>query len=229
MHTHPTHCFTCSHTHMFSSTGTTGHLYMHTHPAHCSICSHTHMFSCTGTSGHLHMHTHPAHCSTCSYTHVFSSTGTLGHPHMHTHPTHCSTCSHMCSHAHGPQGIRMCTPLPYTPADLHTSSLALGPPATGHPLSSLRSDNAPAKENKSPSPPPDGSPAATPEVRVNHDPEVASAATPGAALPKSPSQVGVVSRWPVPSSASLLSTSFLVLFPAQAWAGLEPEALPRGS
>ncbi|XP_036989317.1 myc box-dependent-interacting protein 1 isoform X9 [Artibeus jamaicensis] len=50
------------------------------------------------------------------------------------------------------------------------------------------SDNAPAKGNKSPSPPPDSSPAATPEIRVNHDPEPASAATPGAALPKSPSQ-----------------------------------------
>ncbi|KAM5326324.1 myc box-dependent-interacting protein 1 isoform 2-T2 [Glossophaga mutica] len=51
------------------------------------------------------------------------------------------------------------------------------------------SDNAPAKGNKSPSPPPDSSPAATPEIRVNHDPELASAATPGAALPKSPSQL----------------------------------------
>ncbi|KAM5326337.1 myc box-dependent-interacting protein 1 isoform 15-T15 [Glossophaga mutica] len=51
-----------------------------------------------------------------------------------------------------------------------------------------RHDNAPAKGNKSPSPPPDSSPAATPEIRVNHDPELASAATPGAALPKSPSQ-----------------------------------------
>ncbi|XP_019573539.1 myc box-dependent-interacting protein 1 isoform X30 [Rhinolophus sinicus] len=50
------------------------------------------------------------------------------------------------------------------------------------------SDNTPAKGNKSPSPPPDGSPAATPEIRVNHEPELASAATPGAALPKSPSQ-----------------------------------------
>ncbi|XP_057601608.1 myc box-dependent-interacting protein 1 isoform X11 [Hippopotamus amphibius kiboko] len=50
------------------------------------------------------------------------------------------------------------------------------------------SDSPPAKGNKSPSPPPDGSPAATPEIRVNHEPEPASAATPGAALPKSPSQ-----------------------------------------
>ncbi|XP_031534554.2 myc box-dependent-interacting protein 1 isoform X10 [Vicugna pacos] len=51
------------------------------------------------------------------------------------------------------------------------------------------SDNAPAKGNKSPSPPPDGSPAATPEIRVNHEPEPAGVATPGAALPKSPSQL----------------------------------------
>ncbi|XP_057407087.1 myc box-dependent-interacting protein 1 isoform X7 [Balaenoptera acutorostrata] len=50
------------------------------------------------------------------------------------------------------------------------------------------SDNAPAKGNKSPSPP-DGSPAATPEIRVNHEPEPAGAAAPGAALPKSPSQL----------------------------------------
>ncbi|XP_049629075.1 myc box-dependent-interacting protein 1 isoform X5 [Suncus etruscus] len=47
------------------------------------------------------------------------------------------------------------------------------------------SDNVPAK-GSSPSPPPDGSPAATPEIRVNHEPEPAT--TPGATLPKSPSQ-----------------------------------------
>ncbi|KAM4858925.1 myc box-dependent-interacting protein 1 isoform 2-T2 [Thomomys bottae] len=51
------------------------------------------------------------------------------------------------------------------------------------------SDNAPAKGNKSPSPPPDGSPAATPEIRVNHEPEPASGAPPGATIPKSPSQL----------------------------------------
>ncbi|KAM9249849.1 myc box-dependent-interacting protein 1 isoform 5-T5 [Dugong dugon] len=50
------------------------------------------------------------------------------------------------------------------------------------------SDGAPAKGNKSPSPPPDGSPAATPEIRVNHEPEPAGMAAPGATLPKSPSQ-----------------------------------------
>ncbi|XP_023597122.1 myc box-dependent-interacting protein 1 isoform X4 [Trichechus manatus latirostris] len=51
------------------------------------------------------------------------------------------------------------------------------------------SDGAPAKGNKSPSPPPDGSPAATPEIRVNHEPEPAGMAAPGATLPKSPSQL----------------------------------------
>ncbi|XP_023114996.1 myc box-dependent-interacting protein 1 isoform X14 [Panthera pardus] len=50
------------------------------------------------------------------------------------------------------------------------------------------SDNAPAKGDKSPSPPPDGSPAA-PEIRVNHEPEPPSSAAAGAALPKSPSQL----------------------------------------
>uniref|UniRef100_A0A2K5I5I7 Myc box-dependent-interacting protein 1 n=1 Tax=Colobus angolensis palliatus TaxID=336983 RepID=A0A2K5I5I7_COLAP len=62
-------------------------------------------------------------------------------------------------------------------------------PNTGLPfLSCPHSDNAPAKGNKSPSPP-DGSPAATPEIRVNHEPEPAGGATPGATLPKSPSQL----------------------------------------
>ncbi|XP_037052932.1 myc box-dependent-interacting protein 1 isoform X7 [Peromyscus leucopus] len=51
------------------------------------------------------------------------------------------------------------------------------------------SDNVPEKGNKSPSPPPDGSPAATPEIRVNHEPEPASGASPGATIPKSPSQL----------------------------------------
>ncbi|XP_068922971.1 myc box-dependent-interacting protein 1 isoform X3 [Petaurus breviceps papuanus] len=51
------------------------------------------------------------------------------------------------------------------------------------------SDNAPTKGDKSPSPPPDGSPAGTPEIKVNHEPEPASLDTPGAAIPKSPSQL----------------------------------------
>ncbi|XP_019573528.2 myc box-dependent-interacting protein 1 isoform X14 [Rhinolophus sinicus] len=74
------------------------------------------------------------------------------------------------------------------------------------------SDNTPAKGNKSPSPPPDGSPAATPEIRVNHEPELASAATPGAALPKSPSQFEAPG--PFSEQASLLDLDFDPLPPA---------------
>ncbi|XP_043432426.1 myc box-dependent-interacting protein 1 isoform X13 [Prionailurus bengalensis] len=55
-------------------------------------------------------------------------------------------------------------------------------------LRKKNSDNAPAKGDKSPSPPPDGSPAA-PEIRVNHEPEPPSSAAAGATLPKSPSQL----------------------------------------
>ncbi|XP_021523660.1 myc box-dependent-interacting protein 1 isoform X22 [Aotus nancymaae] len=67
------------------------------------------------------------------------------------------------------------------------------------------SDNAPAKGNKSPSPP-DGSPAATPEIRVNHEPEPAGGATPGATLPKSPSQFEAPG--PFSDQASLLDLDF---------------------
>uniref|UniRef100_A0A7M4DWP1 Bridging integrator 1 n=1 Tax=Crocodylus porosus TaxID=8502 RepID=A0A7M4DWP1_CROPO len=52
------------------------------------------------------------------------------------------------------------------------------------------SDSAPAKANKSPSPPPDGSPITSPETKtVNHEPEPSSLETPGAGIPKSPSQL----------------------------------------
>ncbi|XP_006876636.1 PREDICTED: myc box-dependent-interacting protein 1 isoform X8 [Chrysochloris asiatica] len=56
------------------------------------------------------------------------------------------------------------------------------------------SDNTATKGNKSPSPPPDGSPAATPDIRVNHEQEQAGMTEPGATLPKSPSQPGEVSE-----------------------------------
>uniref|UniRef100_A0A2I2ZTD9 Bridging integrator 1 n=1 Tax=Gorilla gorilla gorilla TaxID=9595 RepID=A0A2I2ZTD9_GORGO len=61
------------------------------------------------------------------------------------------------------------------------------------------SDNAPAKGNKSPSPP-DGSPAATPEIRVNHEPEPAGADT---FLPSPPlfSSVALAVPGPPPCSA----------------------------
>ncbi|XP_037052931.1 myc box-dependent-interacting protein 1 isoform X6 [Peromyscus leucopus] len=68
------------------------------------------------------------------------------------------------------------------------------------------SDNVPEKGNKSPSPPPDGSPAATPEIRVNHEPEPASGASPGATIPKSPSQFEAPG--PFSEQASLLDLDF---------------------
>ncbi|XP_038617176.1 myc box-dependent-interacting protein 1 isoform X6 [Tachyglossus aculeatus] len=50
------------------------------------------------------------------------------------------------------------------------------------------SDNAAAKGD-SPSPPPDGSPVGTPEIKVNHEPEPAALDASGASVPKSPSQL----------------------------------------
>ncbi|XP_019663271.2 myc box-dependent-interacting protein 1 isoform X18 [Ailuropoda melanoleuca] len=78
------------------------------------------------------------------------------------------------------------------------------------------SDNAPAKGNKSPSPPPDGSPAATPEIRVNHEPEPPSSATAGASLPKSPSQPTESPAGSLPSrEPSSAEGTFAVAWPSQ--------------
>ncbi|KAM6421423.1 myc box-dependent-interacting protein 1 isoform 3-T3 [Rhynochetos jubatus] len=50
-------------------------------------------------------------------------------------------------------------------------------------------DSTPAKANKSPSPPPDGSPITSPETKtVNHELESSTLEAPGANIPKSPSQ-----------------------------------------
>ncbi|XP_054236710.1 myc box-dependent-interacting protein 1 isoform X3 [Indicator indicator] len=54
----------------------------------------------------------------------------------------------------------------------------------------MSSDSTPAKANKSPSPPPDGSPITSPETKtVNHELEPSTLETPGASIPKSPSQL----------------------------------------
>ncbi|XP_030436207.1 myc box-dependent-interacting protein 1 isoform X4 [Gopherus evgoodei] len=54
----------------------------------------------------------------------------------------------------------------------------------------MSSDSAPAKANKSPSPPPDGTPITSPEIKtVNQELEPSSLETPGAGIPKSPSQL----------------------------------------
>ncbi|KAM8928356.1 myc box-dependent-interacting protein 1 isoform 4-T4 [Lycaon pictus] len=81
-------------------------------------------------------------------------------------------------------------------------------------LRKKNSDNAPAKGNKSPSPPPDGSPAATPEIRVNHEPEPSAAA--GAALPKSPSQPTESPAGSLPpGEPSATEGTFAVAWPSQ--------------
>ncbi|XP_036060777.1 myc box-dependent-interacting protein 1 isoform X5 [Onychomys torridus] len=79
------------------------------------------------------------------------------------------------------------------------------------------SDNVPEKGNKSPSPPPDGSPAATPEIRVNHEPEpAASGASPGATIPKSPSQSTETQAGILPSGEpSSAEGTFAVSWPSQ--------------
>ncbi|XP_021381835.2 myc box-dependent-interacting protein 1 isoform X9 [Taeniopygia guttata] len=54
----------------------------------------------------------------------------------------------------------------------------------------MSSDSTPAKANKSPSPPPDGTPISSPETKtVNHELEPSSLEAPGASIPKSPSQL----------------------------------------
>ncbi|XP_044889517.1 myc box-dependent-interacting protein 1 isoform X6 [Leopardus geoffroyi] len=106
-------------------------------------------------------------------------------------------------------------------------------------LRKKNSDNAPAKGDKSPSPPPDGSPAA-PEIRVNHEPEPPSSAAAGAALPKSPSQFEAPG--PFSEQASLLDLDFDPLPPVASpvkaptpsgqsipWDLWEPTESPAGS
>uniref|UniRef100_A0A8B9QAV3 Bridging integrator 1 n=1 Tax=Apteryx owenii TaxID=8824 RepID=A0A8B9QAV3_APTOW len=57
------------------------------------------------------------------------------------------------------------------------------------PIKAQPSDSTPGKANKSPSPPPDGSPITSPETKtVNHELEPSSLEAPGASIPKSPSQ-----------------------------------------
>ncbi|XP_061465190.1 myc box-dependent-interacting protein 1 isoform X7 [Rhineura floridana] len=54
----------------------------------------------------------------------------------------------------------------------------------------LSSDSTPAKANKTPSSPPDGTPITSPETKaINHEPEPSTLETPGGGIPKSPSQL----------------------------------------
>nr|XP_034984294.1 myc box-dependent-interacting protein 1 isoform X5 [Zootoca vivipara] len=54
----------------------------------------------------------------------------------------------------------------------------------------MSSDSTPAKPNKTPSSPPDGTPITSPETKaINHEPEPSTLETPGGGIPKSPSQL----------------------------------------
>ncbi|NXI54864.1 BIN1 protein, partial [Chloroceryle aenea] len=75
--------------------------------------------------------------------------------------------------------------------NLHDVLLGLDKQYSGNafPIKAQPSDSTPAKANKSPSPPPDGSPITSPETKtVNHELEPSSLEAPGASIPKSPSQ-----------------------------------------
>lgn len=76
--------------------------------------------------------------------------------------------------------------------NLHDVLLGLDKQYSGNafPVKAQPSDSTPAKANKSPSPPPDGSPITSPETKtVNHELEPSTLEAPGASIPKSPSQV----------------------------------------
>uniref|UniRef100_A0A8C4YDA5 Bridging integrator 1 n=1 Tax=Gopherus evgoodei TaxID=1825980 RepID=A0A8C4YDA5_9SAUR len=71
------------------------------------------------------------------------------------------------------------------------------------PIKAQPSDSAPAKANKSPSPPPDGTPITSPEIKtVNQELEPSSLETPGAGIPKSPSQPAGTEAPPASAEAS---------------------------
>ncbi|NWS68535.1 BIN1 protein, partial [Crotophaga sulcirostris] len=76
--------------------------------------------------------------------------------------------------------------------NLHDVLVGLDKQYSGNafPVKAQPSDSTPAKANKSPSPPPDGSPITSPETKtVNHELEPSTLEAPGASIPKSPSQV----------------------------------------
>ncbi|XP_053838383.1 myc box-dependent-interacting protein 1 isoform X5 [Vidua macroura] len=76
--------------------------------------------------------------------------------------------------------------------NLHDVLLGLDKQYSGNafPVKAQPSDSTPAKANKSPSPPPDGTPITSPETKtVNHELEPSTLEAPGASIPKSPSQL----------------------------------------
>ncbi|XP_062434508.1 myc box-dependent-interacting protein 1 isoform X6 [Rhea pennata] len=93
--------------------------------------------------------------------------------------------------------------------NLHDVLLGLDKQYSGNafPVKAQPSDSTPGKANKSPSPPPDGSPITSPETKtVNHELEPSSLEAPGASIPKSPSQFDAPG--PFQEGASLLDLDF---------------------
>ncbi|XP_068051575.1 myc box-dependent-interacting protein 1 isoform X13 [Anomalospiza imberbis] len=81
--------------------------------------------------------------------------------------------------------------------NLHDVLLGLDKQYSGNafPVKAQPSDSTPAKANKSPSPPPDGTPITSPENKtVNHELEPSTLEAPGASIPKSPSQPAEAAR-----------------------------------
>ncbi|NXK96290.1 BIN1 protein, partial [Formicarius rufipectus] len=89
--------------------------------------------------------------------------------------------------------------------NLHDVLLGLDKQYSGNafPIKAQPSDSTPAKANKSPSPPPDGSPITSPETKtVNHELEPSTLEAPGASIPKSPSQPAEAARAGAESAGS---------------------------
>ncbi|XP_033017634.1 myc box-dependent-interacting protein 1 isoform X13 [Lacerta agilis] len=85
----------------------------------------------------------------------------------------------------------------------------------------MSSDSTPAKANKTPSSPPDGTPITSPETKaINHEPEPSTLETPGGGIPKSPSQFDAPG--PFQEGASLLDFDFDPIKPDNSPVGKSP-------
>ncbi|XP_077790676.1 myc box-dependent-interacting protein 1 isoform X6 [Podarcis muralis] len=85
----------------------------------------------------------------------------------------------------------------------------------------MSSDSTPAKANKTPSSPPDGTPITSPETKaINHEPEPSTLETPGGGIPKSPSQFDAPG--PFQEEASLLDFDFDPIKPDNSPVGKSP-------
>ncbi|XP_077790684.1 myc box-dependent-interacting protein 1 isoform X9 [Podarcis muralis] len=90
-----------------------------------------------------------------------------------------------------------------------------------YPVKAQPSDSTPAKANKTPSSPPDGTPITSPETKaINHEPEPSTLETPGGGIPKSPSQFDAPG--PFQEEASLLDFDFDPIKPDNSPVGKSP-------